>query len=46
MKREGGYTTQKYVKELHRLYKQLDPLAMKDAEGYWSHLIEDYATGL
>ncbi|MEN1988861.1 hypothetical protein [Paenibacillus hubeiensis] len=46
MKREGGYTTQKYAQELHRLYEQLDPLAMKDAEGYWSHLIEDYATGL
>jgi len=46
MKLEGGYTTQKYAQELHRLFEQLDPLAMKDVEGYWSHLIEDYETGL
>lgn len=46
MKQEGEYSSQKYARELRNLYEQLDPVAMKDVEGYWSHLIEDYETGL
>ncbi|MGG4095001.1 SUKH-4 family immunity protein [Paenibacillus lautus] len=46
MRQEGEYSSQKYARELRKLYEQLDPVAMKDVEGYWSHLIEDYETGL
>lgn len=46
MRQDGEYTTQKYARELRKLYDQIDPIAMKDVEGYWSHLIEDYETGL
>ncbi|MBW5470855.1 hypothetical protein GPJ61_23860 [Brevibacillus formosus] len=46
MRQEDEYSTQKYARELRRLYDQIDPIPMKDVEGYWSHLIEDYETGL
>ncbi|MGK5509293.1 hypothetical protein [Brevibacillus formosus] len=46
MRKEGVYTSYMYAIELRKLYEQIDPIAMKDVEGYWSHLIEDYETGL
>ncbi len=46
MKRQGEYTSYNYASELRKVYEQIDPEAMKDAEGYWSHLVEDYETGL
>lgn len=46
MRKEGVYTSYMYANELRKLYEQIDPIAMKDVEGYWSHLIEDYETGL
>ncbi|MEC0210440.1 SUKH-4 family immunity protein [Paenibacillus ehimensis] len=46
MKQESEYNEQKYARELRKLYEQIDPVAMKDLDGYWSHLIEDYETGL
>ncbi|MEK4171382.1 hypothetical protein MHI22_07390 [Lysinibacillus sp. FSL L8-0312] len=46
MKKEGVYTSYNYAIELRKVYEQIDPIAMKEAEGYWSHLIEDYETGL
>ncbi|WP_438498470.1 hypothetical protein [Paenibacillus sp. IHBB 3054] len=33
-----------YAIKLRRVYEQIDPVAMKEAEGYWSNLIEDYET--
>ncbi|WP_375199397.1 hypothetical protein [Bacillus sp. RS11] len=46
MKQENEYSTQKYAHELHKMFDQIDPVAMKDVEGFWSHLIEDYETDL
>ena len=46
MKKEGVYTSYNYAIELRKMYEQIDPRAMKEVEGYWSHLIEDYETGL
>lgn len=46
MKKEGVYTSYNYAIELRKVYEQIDPIAMKEVEGYWSHLIEDYETGL
>lgn len=46
MKRQGEYTSYKYASEIQKTYEEIDPQAMKDAEGYWSHLLEDYETGL
>lgn len=46
MKKEGIYTSYDYAIELRKMYEQVDPIAMKEVEGYWSHLIEDYETGL
>ncbi|WP_260985279.1 SUKH-4 family immunity protein [Paenibacillus xylanexedens] len=46
MRQEGQYTTYNYADELREMFKELDPIAMNDVEGYWSHLIEDYETGL
>ncbi|MFP4978681.1 hypothetical protein ACE6ED_24965 [Paenibacillus sp. CN-4] len=46
MRKEGVYTSYLYAVELRRLYTEIDPIAMGDVEGYWSHLIEDYETGL
>lgn len=46
MKQQGEYTSYKYASELCKVYGKIDPVAMKDAEGYWSHLVEDYETGL
>ncbi|NQF15979.1 hypothetical protein HPY31_18960 [Brevibacillus sp. HB1.3] len=46
MMQQGEFTSYNYAIELRRLYGQIDPVAMKDVEGYWSHLIEDYETGL
>lgn len=46
MKRQGQYTFYKYAGELRKMYEQIDPVAMRDVEGYWSHLVEDYETGL
>ncbi|TVX91890.1 SUKH-4 family immunity protein [Paenibacillus agilis] len=46
MRKQGEYTSYNYARELSRLYEQIDPEAMKDVEGYWSHFIEDYETGL
>lgn len=45
-KRQGQYTSYKYAGELRKMYEQIDPVAMRDVEGYWSHLVEDYETGL
>lgn len=46
MRQREIYTSYKYAIELRKLYEQIDPAALKDVEGYWSHLIEDYETGL
>lgn len=46
MKKESEYSTQKYARELRRLYDQIDPRSMKDVEGYWSTLVEEYETGI
>ncbi|AWB43157.1 hypothetical protein DCC85_02190 [Paenibacillus sp. CAA11] len=46
MRQQGDYTSYKYARELRELYEQIDPEAMKQVEGYWSHIIEDYETGL
>lgn len=46
MKKNGVYTSYNYAIELRKVYEQIDPVAMKEVEGYWSHLIEDYETGL
>ncbi|UHA74771.1 hypothetical protein [Paenibacillus sp. 481] len=46
MRKEGEFNSYKYAIELRGLFEQIDPEAMKDVEGYWSHLIEDYETGL
>lgn len=46
MRQEGKYTTYIYADELRKIYEELDPIAMNNVEGYWSHLIEDYETGL
>ncbi|WP_429845155.1 hypothetical protein [Brevibacillus sp. FIR094] len=46
MRQQGEYTSYKYACELRRLFEQIDPVPMKDVESYWSHLIEDYETGL
>lgn len=46
MRQQGEYTSYKYACELRRLFEQIDPAPMKDAESYWSHLVEDYETGL
>ncbi|WBF54518.1 hypothetical protein HXV90_00890 [Lysinibacillus sp. JK80] len=46
MKKEGVYTSYNYAIELRKVYEQIDPIAMKEVEGYWSHMIEDYETGL
>ncbi len=42
MKQQGEYTSYKYASELRKVYEEIDPEEMKDVEGYWSHLIEDY----
>lgn len=46
MIQNGEYTSYNYAIKLRKVYEQIDPVAMKDVEGYWSHLIEDYETGL
>lgn len=46
MKQEGEYDGQEYARELRKLYERIDPVAMRDLDGYWSHLVEDYETGL
>lgn len=46
MKKEGVFTSYDYAVELRKVYEQIDPIAMEEVEGYWSHLIEDYETGL
>ncbi|MFI2130887.1 hypothetical protein [Lysinibacillus fusiformis] len=46
IKKEGVYTSYNYAIELRKVYEQIDSIAMKEVEGYWSHLIEDYETGL
>lgn len=46
MKQGNEYSTQKYAHELQKMFDQIDPVAMKDVEGFWSHFIEDYETGL
>lgn len=43
---EGAYTSDRYASELRGYFEQIDPIAMKNVEGYWSHLLEDYETGL
>jgi hypothetical protein len=35
-----------YASELRRYFEQIDPIALQNAEGYCSHLLEDYETGL
>ncbi|MCA1294985.1 hypothetical protein LBW89_18390 [Paenibacillus sp. alder61] len=35
-----------YALELKKVYNENDYVAMEDQEGYWSHLVEDYETGL
>ncbi|MFD0589136.1 hypothetical protein ACFQZE_14130 [Paenibacillus sp. GCM10027627] len=46
MKQKSEYNEKEYARELRKLYEQIDPVAIKDLDGYWSHLIEDYETGL
>ncbi|HOJ79193.1 MAG TPA: SUKH-4 family immunity protein [Bacillota bacterium] len=46
MKQQGEYASDKYARELRKWFEDIDPEAMKDVEGYWSHLLEDYETGL
>ncbi|WII35816.1 SUKH-4 family immunity protein [Paenibacillus thiaminolyticus] len=46
MKQQSEYTSYKYASELRKVYEKIDPEAMKDVEGYWSHRVEDYETGL
>ncbi|MNW05201.1 hypothetical protein D3C71_2014120 [compost metagenome] len=46
MRSEGTYTKAHYASELRRYFEQIDPVAMQNVEGYWSHLLEDYETGL
>ncbi|WP_227871770.1 hypothetical protein [Paenibacillus bovis] len=46
MKKAEIYTSQNYAHELRKLYMQYDADTMENVEGYWSHLIEDYETGL
>ncbi|WP_145335145.1 SUKH-4 family immunity protein [Paenibacillus xylanexedens] len=46
MRSEGTYTQAHYASELRRYFEQIDPVAMQNVEGYWSHLLEDYETGL
>ncbi|NQF15981.1 SUKH-4 family immunity protein [Brevibacillus brevis] len=46
MRKEGEFNSYKYAIELRGLFEQIDPEAMKDVEGFWSRLIEDYEIGL
>lgn len=46
MRSEGTYTQAHYASELRSYFEQIDPVAMQNVEGYWSHLLEDYKTGL
>ncbi|UIO43741.1 hypothetical protein LOY85_06195 [Brevibacillus brevis] len=46
MRQQGEYTSNTYACELRSLFEQIDPLPMKDVESFWSHLVEDYETGL
>jgi len=46
MKKAEKYNTHTYAYELRQLFIQYDANTMEDTEGYWSHLIEDYETGL
>ncbi|APB70176.1 cell division regulator GpsB [Paenibacillus polymyxa] len=46
MRQRNIYTSYKYAIELRKLYEQIDPASLEDVEGYWSHLIQDYETGL
>lgn len=46
MRSEGVYTPNKYAIELRKVFEQFDAVSMRDTEGYWSHLLEDYETGL
>ncbi|WP_145414565.1 SUKH-4 family immunity protein [Paenibacillus xylanexedens] len=41
MRSEGTYTQAHYASELRRCFEQIDPVAMQNVEGYWSHLLEE-----
>lgn len=46
MRLEGVYTSDKYASKLRDYFENVDPISMKNVEGYWSHFLEDYETGL
>ncbi|MEK4075991.1 SUKH-4 family immunity protein [Paenibacillus sp. FSL M7-0656] len=46
MRLESTYTADEYARALRGYLEKIDPIAMKNVEGYWSHLLEDYETGL
>ncbi|MCP1136957.1 SUKH-4 family immunity protein [Paenibacillus polysaccharolyticus] len=46
MRSEGTYNQAHYASELRSYFEQIDPVAMQNVEGYWSHLLEDYEAGL
>ncbi|PWW37931.1 MULTISPECIES: SUKH-4 family immunity protein [Paenibacillus] len=46
MRLEGTYTPDEYARALRVYFEKIDPIAMKNDEGYWSHMLEDYETGL
>ncbi|WP_336763238.1 hypothetical protein [Paenibacillus sp. USHLN196] len=46
MRLEGTYTSDEYARALRGYFEKIDPIAMKNVEGYWSHLLEDDDTGL
>ncbi|KLU57917.1 hypothetical protein EL84_05470 [Paenibacillus sp. VT-400] len=46
MRMEGTYTSDEYARALRGYFEKIDPIAMKNVEGYWSHMLEDYETGL
>lgn len=46
MRLEGTYTSDEYARALRGYFEKIDPIAMKNVENYWSHLLEDYETRL
>ncbi|ANF97576.1 hypothetical protein [Paenibacillus bovis] len=46
MIKKNKFDSYKYAIELKNKYNENDYMAMEDQEGYWSHLVEDYETGL
>ncbi|WP_340015068.1 SUKH-4 family immunity protein [Paenibacillus sp. FSL K6-1318] len=46
MRLEGTYTSDEYARALRGYFEKIDPIAMNNVEAYWSHMLEDYETGL